>query len=123
VPLPLIKLLQHGHPIFEPVGPIQGPARLDWKGRHRNWGKVSRRVHMLWPNIINFLTRLVSSGIGFATVQNLARCGAKVYIASRNKSKVMDAMAKLEAQGLGSGQVVWLKLELSDPRLVLPRIF
>jgi NAD(P)-dependent dehydrogenase (short-subunit alcohol dehydrogenase family) len=57
-----------------------------------------------------------STGIGYATVQHLARRGAKVYLAARNESRATGAIAKLEADGLGSGEVHWLKLDLSDPR-------
>ncbi|TDL29008.1 NAD-P-binding protein [Rickenella mellea] len=59
-----------------------------------------------------------NSGIGFATVQQLARKGAKVYLAARNESKATGAIARLEAEGLGpgNGEIVWLKLDLSDPK-------
>ena len=59
-----------------------------------------------------------SAGIGFATVQHLARAGAKVYLAARNESRATGAIARLEQEGLqpGDGEVIWLKLDLSDPR-------
>ncbi|KAF9003235.1 NAD-P-binding protein [Cyathus striatus] len=59
-----------------------------------------------------------NTGIGFATVQHLARAGAKVYLAARNESKATGAIARLEHEGLGpgNGEVIWLKLDLSDPR-------
>ncbi|KAF8156639.1 hypothetical protein B0H34DRAFT_658150 [Crassisporium funariophilum] len=59
-----------------------------------------------------------NAGIGFATVQHLARAGAKVYLAARNESRAIGAIARLEHEGLGpgNGQVVWLKLDLCDPR-------
>lgn len=59
-----------------------------------------------------------SAGIGFATVQHLARAGAKVYLAARNESRATGAIARLEHEGLqpGDGEVIWLKLDLSDPR-------
>lgn len=64
------------------------------------------------------LTVLASTGIGLATVQHLARAGAKVYLAARNESRATGAMAQLDAEGFapGNGEVVWLKLDLSDPR-------
>ncbi|KAF9225117.1 NAD(P)-binding protein [Gyrodon lividus] len=59
-----------------------------------------------------------NAGIGYATVKHLARQGAKVYMAARNKSKAEEAIAKLKQEGLapGNGEVVWLELDLSDPR-------
>jgi NAD(P)-dependent dehydrogenase (short-subunit alcohol dehydrogenase family) len=65
------------------------------------------------------LNRLsTSTGIGLATVRHLARGGAKVYLAARNESRVTGALKQLEIEGLapGNGEVVWLKLDLSDPR-------
>ena len=47
----------------------------------------------------------------------LARRGAKVYLGARDESKATGAIAKLQAEGLGRGQVVWLRVDLSDPRL------
>lgn len=58
-----------------------------------------------------------SAGIGYPTVKYLARRGAKVYLAARNESKATGAMAKLEAEGIAPGSVVFLKLDLADPRL------
>ncbi|KAI6169778.1 hypothetical protein EDD17DRAFT_1463378 [Pisolithus thermaeus] len=55
-----------------------------------------------------------NAGIGYATVEHLARKGAKVYMASRTKEKAEAAIAKLKAAGLE--RVVWLELDLSDPR-------
>ncbi|KAF9454438.1 NAD(P)-binding protein [Macrolepiota fuliginosa MF-IS2] len=57
-----------------------------------------------------------NSGIGFPTVQVLARKGAKVYMASRSEERSKEAIAQLENAGLGDGSVHWLKLDLSDPR-------
>jgi NAD(P)-dependent dehydrogenase (short-subunit alcohol dehydrogenase family) len=39
-------------------------------------------------------------------------------MAARNKSKAEEAIAKLKQEGLspGNGQVIWLELDLSDPR-------
>ncbi|KAJ6559123.1 NAD(P)-binding protein [Mycena vulgaris] len=56
-------------------------------------------------------------GIGYSTVKFLAQRGAKVYLAARNESKATGAIARLEHDGLGSGQVTFLKLDLADPRL------
>ncbi|KAI0746946.1 NAD-P-binding protein [Daedaleopsis nitida] len=59
-----------------------------------------------------------NSGIGFATVQHLARHGAKVYIAARSEPKAKAAVERLRAEGLqpGNGAVDWFELDLSDPR-------
>ena len=48
----------------------------------------------------------------------LVRRGAKLYLAARSETKANDALARLRAEGLGplNGSVVWLKLDLSDPR-------
>lgn len=35
---------------------------------------------------------------------------------ARNESKATGAIKQLETEGLGNGEVVWLKLDLSDPR-------
>ena len=59
-----------------------------------------------------------STGIGYWTVHRLACSGAKVYIAARNESRATEAIKKLKAEGLspGNGEIVWLKLDLSDIR-------
>ncbi|TDL15523.1 NAD-binding protein [Rickenella mellea] len=59
-----------------------------------------------------------NSGMGFRAVQQLARKGAKVYLAARNESRATGAISQLEAEGLGpgNGKVEWLKLNLSDPK-------
>ncbi|KAG6330448.1 hypothetical protein ID866_8642 [Astraeus odoratus] len=56
--------------------------------------------------------------IGYATVKHLARKGAKIYMAARNKAKAEAAIAQLQSEGLGpgNGEVVWLELDLCDPR-------
>ncbi|KAJ7811369.1 NAD(P)-binding protein [Mycena leptocephala] len=57
-------------------------------------------------------------GIGYSTVKFLARRGAKVYLAARNESKGAKAAASLELEGQESGgKVVFLKLDLADPRM------
>ncbi|TFK52952.1 NAD-P-binding protein [Heliocybe sulcata] len=59
-----------------------------------------------------------NSGIGFFTVLHLARRGAKVYLGARSAEKAKAALARLHQEGLGPlhGEVVWLDLNLSDPR-------
>ncbi|KAI0360523.1 NAD-P-binding protein [Trametes cingulata] len=59
-----------------------------------------------------------NSGIGFATVQLLARHGAKVYIGARSEERAKAAIERLRAEGLepGKGEVEWLELDLGDPR-------
>ncbi|KAK0204004.1 hypothetical protein DFS33DRAFT_1384274 [Desarmillaria ectypa] len=60
-----------------------------------------------------------NSGIGYGTIRHLARAGAKVYLAARNETRAAEAIKKLKTESLepGNGEVVWLKLNLSDPRL------
>ncbi|KAH9853297.1 NAD-P-binding protein [Lenzites betulinus] len=62
-----------------------------------------------------------NAGIGFATIQYLARHGAKVYMAARNEERAKAAIERLQASGLGpgNGEIIWLKLNLSDPRDVV----
>lgn len=57
-----------------------------------------------------------SKGIGYWTVHRLACCGAKVYLTARNEASAADAIERLKAEGLGpgNGEILWLKLELSD---------
>ncbi|KAJ4498473.1 NAD(P)-binding protein [Lentinula lateritia] len=66
-----------------------------------------------------------NTGIGYATIEFLARKGAKVYMASRNKHKAQKAIVEIEAElrkigeeESNKGSVHWLKLDLSDPRSV-----
>ncbi|EIN08062.1 NAD(P)-binding protein [Punctularia strigosozonata HHB-11173 SS5] len=60
-----------------------------------------------------------NTGIGLPTVKFLARAGAKVYLAARNEAKATAAIEGLKKEGLGSkgGEVIWLKLDLTDPTL------
>ncbi|CDO76360.1 hypothetical protein BN946_scf185011.g24 [Trametes cinnabarina] len=62
-----------------------------------------------------------NAGVGFAVVQHLARHGAKVYMAARSEPKAQAAIARLHEQGLGpgNGEVVWLNLDLADPRTTI----
>ena len=59
-----------------------------------------------------------SRGIGYATVKHLARAGAKVYLAARDEKAASDAIQRIKSEGLspGDGEIIWLKLDLSDPR-------
>ncbi|KAG8997604.1 hypothetical protein FRB94_003311 [Tulasnella sp. JGI-2019a] len=58
-------------------------------------------------------------GIGYETVAELVKHGAKVYMGARNESRATGAIAKLQAQGYldgpNAGEVVWLKLDLATP--------
>ncbi|KAF4615731.1 hypothetical protein D9613_012455 [Agrocybe pediades] len=55
-------------------------------------------------------------GIGYATVQFLARKGAKVYMAARNEGKAREAIKQLKEEDIADGTVEWLELDLEDPR-------
>ncbi|KAF8970377.1 hypothetical protein BDZ97DRAFT_1914683 [Flammula alnicola] len=57
-----------------------------------------------------------NTGIGYHTVKFLARKGAKVYLGARNETKALEAITQLEREGLGSGEVLWLNVNLGDPR-------
>jgi NAD(P)-dependent dehydrogenase (short-subunit alcohol dehydrogenase family) len=61
---------------------------------------------------------LISRGIGYATVQHLAQAGAKVYMATRNEEKAKEAIEGLKKSGIEPGEVVYLKLDLEDPKQV-----
>lgn len=58
-----------------------------------------------------------SQGIGYATVQHLARKGGKVYLGSRSEEKGKAAVAKLNEQGIGTGQVVYFPCDFTTPQL------
>ncbi|KAF8156425.1 NAD(P)-binding protein [Pholiota molesta] len=58
-----------------------------------------------------------NSGVGYGTVQWLARKGAKVYIAGRNEERVSAAIKQLESEGIEDGSLHFLKTDLADPRL------
>ena len=60
-----------------------------------------------------------SSGLGLETVKALARNGAKVYLAARNRQKGLDAIERIKAAGLspGNGQIELLELDLAAPKL------
>ena len=57
-----------------------------------------------------------SSGIGYATVVQLARHGAKIYVAARTEKRALVAIEKLyrDNPSVKKGSVVWLPLELGD---------
>ncbi|CAK5276220.1 unnamed protein product [Mycena citricolor] len=59
-----------------------------------------------------------NTGIGYATIQMLARKGAKVYMGARDQERAEAAIQQLEAEGISDGSVHWLKLDLSDVRRV-----
>ncbi|KAJ7499823.1 NAD(P)-binding protein [Mycena latifolia] len=59
-----------------------------------------------------------NTGIGYATIQMLARKGAKVYMAARNEERAREAIEKLKSENINDGSVHWHKLDLSDPRAV-----
>ncbi|KAJ7362538.1 NAD-P-binding protein [Mycena albidolilacea] len=58
-----------------------------------------------------------NTGIGYTTIQMLARRGAKVYMGARNGGRAAEAIERLKAENIGDGSVHWLELDLSDPRL------
>ena len=61
-----------------------------------------------------------NGGIGYSTIQHLARKGAKVYMAARNESKATSAIEKLKSESFepGNGEIVFMKINLSDPKQV-----
>ena len=60
-----------------------------------------------------------SSGLGLETVKALARNGAKVYLAARNRQRGLDAIERIKAAGLspGNGEIELLELDLAAPKL------
>lgn len=60
-----------------------------------------------------------NAGIGFQTVKQLVKHGARVYLGARNESRATGAIAQLETQGIldvvGAGTVHWLPLDLATP--------
>lgn len=57
--------------------------------------------------------------MGLEIVKALARNGAKVYLAARNRQKGLDAIEHIKAAGLspGNGEVELLELDLAAPKL------
>ncbi|KAJ3995879.1 NAD-P-binding protein [Lentinula boryana] len=64
-----------------------------------------------------------NTGIGYATIEFLARKGARVYMGSRNQGRAQKAIEEIEAKLQKSGDdnqasIHWLQLDLLDPRSV-----
>ncbi|KAJ7020424.1 NAD-P-binding protein [Mycena alexandri] len=57
-----------------------------------------------------------NTGVGYGTIQILARQGAKVYMAARDATKAKAAIEKMDSDGLGEGSVHFLELNLADLR-------
>jgi short chain dehydrogenase len=62
------------------------------------------------------LTRANSSGIGYTTAEELARHGAKVYVATRSEAKAHAAIEKIYANNkkVKAGKLIFLPLDLAD---------
>ncbi|KAI0751787.1 NAD-P-binding protein [Daedaleopsis nitida] len=64
-----------------------------------------------------------NSGIGCAVIEKLVRHGAKVYMGARSEQRAKAATERIHAAAAelepGRGEVVWLPLDLSDPRSVV----
>ncbi|CRK11595.1 Short-chain dehydrogenase/reductase pyiH like protein [Verticillium longisporum] len=62
-----------------------------------------------------------NSGIGYDTISLLALRGAKVYMASRTKSKARQAMSEMYDRHpeIKPGQLAWVSLDLSDLKTVV----
>ncbi|KAF8965856.1 hypothetical protein BDZ97DRAFT_1810022 [Flammula alnicola] len=56
-----------------------------------------------------------NTGIGYATVKHLARTGAKVYLGARSEEKGKAAVAKLQQEGIRSGEVAWFSCDFGTP--------
>ncbi|KAF7359881.1 NAD-binding protein [Mycena venus] len=56
-----------------------------------------------------------NTGIGYATIQMIARRGAKVYMGARNGARAAEAIERLKTENIGDGSVHWLELDLSSP--------
>ncbi|KAJ3820106.1 hypothetical protein F5880DRAFT_1488602, partial [Lentinula raphanica] len=50
--------------------------------------------------------------------KHLSRMGAKVYMAAPDEKMTRDALMRVEKEGRGPGcgEVLWLELDLKDPR-------
>lgn len=57
-----------------------------------------------------------SSGIGYTTTEQLARHGAKVYVAARSEAKAHAAIEKMHANNkeVEAGKLIFLPLDLAD---------
>lgn len=62
------------------------------------------------------LIRAKSSGIGYTTAEQLARHGAKVYVAARSEAKAHAAIEKIYANNkkVEAGKLIFLPLDLAD---------
>jgi retinol dehydrogenase 12 len=60
-----------------------------------------------------FLVTGANAGIGYATAEELARCGGRVYLGARSQAKGEQAIAAIRA-ATGSNEVQLLNLDLSD---------
>ncbi|KAF8191213.1 hypothetical protein BJ912DRAFT_306073 [Pholiota molesta] len=58
-----------------------------------------------------------NTGIGYSTVKHLARKGAKVYLGARSEERGKAAVAKLQEEGIGAGEVIYLHVDISTPLL------
>jgi len=60
--------------------------------------------------------KLRSSGIGYTTAEQLARHGAKVYVAVRSEAKAHAAIEKIYANNkkVEAGKLIFLPLDLAD---------
>jgi len=48
------------------------------------------------------------------TIRELARKGAKVYMGARSENRALDAIRKLKDEGIGSGSVEFLRVDLAS---------
>ena len=62
------------------------------------------------------LTHANSSGIGYITAEQLARHGAKVYVAARSEVKAHAAIERIHANNMHveAGKLLFLPLDLAD---------
>lgn len=62
------------------------------------------------------LKRANSSGIGYTTAEQLARHGAKVYVAARSEARAHAAIEKIYANNreVAAGKLIFLPLDLAD---------
>jgi NAD(P)-dependent dehydrogenase (short-subunit alcohol dehydrogenase family) len=70
-------------------------------------------------NFLSFISKTYkhdSAGIGYATTVELARHGAKVYLASRSKAKALAAIELIHTEnpGIRAENLIWLPLDLMD---------
>lgn len=81
---------------------------------------MSTKIKPCYDSSVVWLRPLIddsvySSGIGYATIRILLKRGAKVYMGARSEAKAKKAIEKLTAEGLGSGAVHYVNVDLSDP--------